>query len=96
MWIRKQKGNGEFTRTIAMTEKATSGTYHWFFEAQDFSNAYSDTIKKVLVVLGGTSGESTDYRDLPGGGFSRKYSFNSWKSYSEAARKGPKSVKRPS
>ena len=46
----QQKGNGEFTRTISMTEKATSGTYHWFFEAQDFSNAYSDTIKKVLVV----------------------------------------------
>ena len=45
-----QKGDGTFTRTISMTENATTGTYHWTFEAQDLSNAYSDTVKKVLLV----------------------------------------------
>jgi len=45
-----QKGDGTFTRTISMTENATTGTYYWTFEAQDLSNAYSDTVKKVLVV----------------------------------------------
>lgn len=45
-----QKGDGTFTTTILMTENATLGTYEWTFEAQDFSNAYSDTVKKVLVV----------------------------------------------
>ena len=45
-----QKGDGTFTRTISMTENATIGTYNWSFEAQDFSNAYSDTIKQVLLV----------------------------------------------
>ena len=45
-----KKGDGTFTRTISMTENATIGTYHWSFEAQDISNAYSDTIKKVLLV----------------------------------------------
>ena len=45
-----QKGDGSFTRTISMTENATTGTYHWTFEAQDLSNAYSEMVKKVLVV----------------------------------------------
>lgn len=45
-----QKGDGTFTRTISMTENATTGTYHWTFEAQDLANAYSNTVKKVLVV----------------------------------------------
>jgi hypothetical protein len=45
-----QKGDGTYTRTISMTQDARSGTYHWSFEAQDFSNAYSDTIKKVVLV----------------------------------------------
>ena len=45
-----KKGDGTFTRTISMTENATIGTYNWSFEAQDISNAYSDTIKKVLLV----------------------------------------------
>ena len=45
-----QKGDGTFTRTIIMTQNATTGTYHWTFEAQDLSNAYSDTVKKVLLV----------------------------------------------
>tara|TARA_B110000438_G_C15799036_1_gene644239 strand:+ start:498 stop:1271 length:774 start_codon:yes stop_codon:yes gene_type:complete len=45
-----QKGDGTYTRTISMTQDAKSGTYHWSFEAQDFSNAYSDTIKKIVVV----------------------------------------------
>ena len=45
-----QKGDGTFTRTISITQDATTGTYHWTFEAQDLSNAYSDTVKKVLLV----------------------------------------------
>ena len=45
-----QKGDGSFTRTISMTENATTGTYHWSFEAQDLSNAYSEMVKKILVV----------------------------------------------
>ena len=45
-----QKGDGSFTRTISMTENAITGTYHWTFEAQDLSNAYSQMVKKVLVV----------------------------------------------
>jgi hypothetical protein len=45
-----QKGDGTYTVTISMTENATTGTYYWTFEAQDFSNAYSDSVKKVLVV----------------------------------------------
>ena len=45
-----QKGDGTYTRTISMTQDAKTGTYHWSFEAQDFSNAYSDTIKKVVFV----------------------------------------------
>ena len=45
-----QKGDGTYTVTISFTEKATTGTYYWTFEAQDYSNAYSDSFKKVLVV----------------------------------------------
>ncbi|MDP7564668.1 MAG: hypothetical protein QF794_00930 [Candidatus Marinimicrobia bacterium] len=45
-----QKGDGSYTMIISMTENATVGTYYWTFKAQDFSNAYSDTVKKVLVV----------------------------------------------
>ncbi|MEA1882328.1 MAG: hypothetical protein U9N31_08015 [Candidatus Marinimicrobia bacterium] len=45
-----QKGDGTYTMTVSLTEKATKGIYHWTFEAQDMSNAYSDTVKKVLVV----------------------------------------------
>jgi hypothetical protein len=45
-----QKGDGTFTRTISITEDANTGTYHWSFEAQDLSNAYSEMVKKVLVV----------------------------------------------
>lgn len=45
-----QKGDGTYTVNISMTANATTGTYYWTFEAQDFSNAYSDSVKKVLVV----------------------------------------------
>ena len=45
-----QKGDGQFSRTISITENALLGTYHWTFEAQDISSAYSDTVKKVLIV----------------------------------------------
>ena len=45
-----QKGDGQFSRTISITENALLGTYHWTFEAQDLSSAYSDTVKKVLIV----------------------------------------------
>ena len=46
----EHKGDSTFTRTISMSENAITGTYHWTFEAQDLSNAYSNTVKKVLVV----------------------------------------------
>ena len=26
------------------------GTYHWYFQAQDFSNAYSEELKKVIEI----------------------------------------------
>ena len=45
-----QKGDGKFSRTISINENALVGIYHWTFEAQDVSSAYSDTVKKVLVV----------------------------------------------
>ena len=45
-----QKGDGKFSRTISINENALVGTYHWTFEAQDLSSAYSDTLKKILVV----------------------------------------------
>ena len=45
-----QKGDGSYTTTISITEYAETGTYVWTFEAQDQSNAYSDTVKKILVV----------------------------------------------
>ena len=45
-----QKGDGTFSRTISISENALIGTYHWIFEAQDLSNAYSDTVKKVIIV----------------------------------------------
>ena len=45
-----QKGDGKFSRTISINENALVGIYHWTFEAQDLSSAYSDTVKKVLVV----------------------------------------------
>lgn len=45
-----QKGDGTFSRTISISENALVGTYHWTFEAQDKSNAYSDTVKRTIVV----------------------------------------------
>ena len=45
-----QKGDGTFSRTISISENALVGTYHWTFEAQDQSNAYSDTVKRTIVV----------------------------------------------
>lgn len=45
-----QKADGTFSRTIAFPSYAEPGTYHWIFEAQDQSNAYSDTVKKIIVV----------------------------------------------
>lgn len=45
-----QKGDGTYTITVSLTETALTGTYHWIFEAQDFSNAYSDPVTLVLVV----------------------------------------------
>jgi len=45
-----QKGDGTFSRTISISETALQGTYHWIFEAQDLSNAYSDTVKRTIVV----------------------------------------------
>ena len=45
-----QKGDGSYTTTVSLTENAKTGIYHWTFEAQDKSNAYSDTVKKILVV----------------------------------------------
>ncbi len=45
-----QKGDGTYTITANLTETATTGTYQWIFEAQDFSNAYSDTSVRVIVV----------------------------------------------
>ena len=45
-----QKSDGTFSRTISISENALIGTYHWTFEAQDQSNAYSDTVKRAIVV----------------------------------------------
>ena len=45
-----QKGDGTFSRAISISENALIGTYHWIFEAQDLSNAYSDTVKKMIIV----------------------------------------------
>ena len=45
-----QKGDGSYTTTVSITQYAKTGTYVWTFEAQDQSNAYSDSVKKTLVV----------------------------------------------
>tara|TARA_B100000902_G_scaffold75131_1_gene80009 strand:+ start:4385 stop:5212 length:828 start_codon:yes stop_codon:yes gene_type:complete len=45
-----QKGDGTFSRTISISENALVGTYQWTFEAQDQSNAYSDTVKRTIIV----------------------------------------------
>ena len=45
-----QKGDGRYSRTISISENALVGTYHWIFEAQDLSNAYSDTVKRQIIV----------------------------------------------
>lgn len=45
-----QKGDGTYTIMVSLTETALTGTYNWIFEAQDFSNAYSDTVIHVIVV----------------------------------------------
>ena len=45
-----QKGDGEFSRTVVITENEKPGTFHWTFEAQDLSSAYSDTVKRILIV----------------------------------------------
>ena len=45
-----QKGDGMYTMTVSLNETATTGTYHWTFEAQDLSNAYSESVNKILVV----------------------------------------------
>ena len=45
-----QKGDGTYSRTISISENALVGTYHWTFEAQDLSNAYSDTVKRQIIV----------------------------------------------
>jgi hypothetical protein len=45
-----QKGDGTYTMTVSLTESATLGTFQWIFEAQDYSNAYSDTVIRVIVV----------------------------------------------
>ena len=45
-----QKSDGTFSRNISISENALVGTYHWIFEAQDQSNAYSDTVKRTIVV----------------------------------------------
>ena len=44
------KGDGTYSRTISISENALVGTYHWTFEAQDLSNAYSDTVKRQIIV----------------------------------------------
>ncbi len=46
----KRKNDSTYSRIISISEKAIIGTYHWIFEAQDKSNAYSDTVKRTVVV----------------------------------------------
>jgi hypothetical protein len=46
----KRKNDSTYSRIISISEEAIIGTYHWIFEAQDKSNAYSDTVKRTVVV----------------------------------------------
>jgi len=45
-----QKNDGTYTITPSLTESALTGTYKWIFQAVDFSDAYSDTIVRMIVV----------------------------------------------
>lgn len=45
-----QKGDGTFTITPSLTESAVLGTYEFIFQAVDFSDAYSDTVVRVIVI----------------------------------------------
>ena len=44
------RGDAIFSRIISISENALIGTYYWTFEAQDHSNAYSDSVKRQIIV----------------------------------------------
>ena len=45
-----QSGDDTYSLNIFIIDTTSVGTYHWFFQAQDLSNDYSDEIKKIIVI----------------------------------------------
>jgi hypothetical protein len=44
------RGDGIYSFQAPLVSSSTPGTYHWIFEAQDWHNAYSDTVIHRIVV----------------------------------------------
>ena len=45
-----QSGDNTYSLNVFIIDTTAAGTYHWYFKAQDFSNAYSEELKKVIEI----------------------------------------------
>ena len=45
-----QSGDNTYSLNVFIIDTTAVGTYHWYFQAQDFSNAYSEELKKVIEI----------------------------------------------
>ena len=45
-----QSGDNTYSLNVFIIDTTATGTYHWYFQAQDFSNAYSEELKKVIEI----------------------------------------------
>ena len=45
-----QSGDNTYSLNVFIIDTTATGTYHWYFQAQDLSNAYSEELKKVIEI----------------------------------------------
>ena len=45
-----QSGDNTYSLNVFIIDTTVLGTYYWYFQAQDFSNAYSEELKKVIEI----------------------------------------------
>ena len=45
-----QSGDNTYSLNVFIIDTTAVGTYHWYFQAQDLSNAYSEELKKVIEI----------------------------------------------
>ena len=45
-----QSGDNTYSLNVFIIDTTAVGIYHWYFQAQDFSNAYSEELKKVIEI----------------------------------------------